>query len=198
MSNPIHLKHCILLWLSMLTSHLFGCTTTTKQNVQNQTMQTPDVPKSVSALPTPISSEPNLYSLKTPPIDPQKQWVQVGRYRVINAVPTNEQQDILQVMIQVTLPEELRTIQAAVEYLLERSGYEYAANGYHLTPSPLASDVQQLLSKPIPAVHRHLGPMTLQNALETLAGSPFQLKVDPIHRRLSYELLPSIVDQGHL
>jgi type IV pili sensor histidine kinase/response regulator len=114
--------------------------------------------------------------------------VQVGRYRAINAVPSKAQQDLLQVMVQVTLPGEVKTIQAAVQYLLLRSGYQ-------LEPKPMGSEVQQLLSKPIPAVHRHLGPMALHSALETLAGFPFQLQVDPVHRQVSYGLPQSFSHQ---
>jgi type IV pili sensor histidine kinase/response regulator len=100
-------------------------------------------------------------------------------------VPTREQQALLQVIIEVTLPEEVADIQSAVDYLLLRSGYQFTA-------LPQAYDVQQLLQKPIPAVHRHLGPMTLESALQTLAGAPFQLTVDPVHRQVGYALPANI------
>jgi type IV pili sensor histidine kinase/response regulator len=115
-------------------------------------------------------------------------WLQVGRYHSVNAIPSKEQQALLQVIIEVTLPEEVGDIQAAVDYLLLRSGYQF-------TVLPQSLDVQQLLQKPIPAVHRHLGPMTLESALQTLAGNPFQLTVDPVHRQVGYALPANITKQ---
>jgi conjugative transfer region protein (TIGR03748 family) len=116
------------------------------------------------------------------------QWLQTGRYHTFNAVPTTEQQALLQVVIDITLPEEVGNIQAAVDYLLLRSGYQFTA-------LPQSHDVRQLLQKPIPAVHRHLGPMTLESALQTLAGKPFQLTVDPVHRQVGYTLPANIARQ---
>jgi len=41
---------------------------------------------------------------------------------------------------------------------------------------------------PLPKVHHSLGPITLTQALSTLAGSPWRLVVDPIHRLISFQL----------
>ena len=176
--------------LLVLASLLVGCVNPTKQALQNRIAQRSGLMSSTSSAATATHSTPSLDSqslLST--IAPHDNSVQIGRYRVINAVPTNDQQDILQVMIQVTLPTEVQTLQSAVEYLLLRSGYQ-------LTHFASSSEVQQLLTKSIPAVHRHLGPMTLQRALETLAGSPFRLHVDPVHRQLRYELVPAVIKES--
>jgi type IV pili sensor histidine kinase/response regulator len=130
---------------------------------------------------TPRPDVAKLTNLNVKRYDPQ---VQVGRYRVLSAVPTEPQQQLLQVIIHVTLPEDLQTIRSAVDYLLPRSGYQ-------LVTSTADRDVQQLLAKPLPAVHRQLGPMTLQNALAVLVGSAFQLNIDPVHRTISYQLAPA-------
>ncbi|MGH8490231.1 MAG: FimV/HubP family polar landmark protein, partial [Gammaproteobacteria bacterium] len=45
-----------------------------------------------------------------------------------------------------------------------------------------------LLGWPLPAVHRTLGPMRLDEALKTLAGPAHYLVVDPVHRLVSFEL----------
>jgi len=38
-------------------------------------------------------------------------------------------------------------------------------------------------------VHRVLGPVTLRNALNTLAGPVWNLVIDPVNRIVSFELL---------
>ena len=193
MPQPIHLKHKPLtqsLWVpAILASLLAGCAVPNPQGPQIHDGQPTAPHHNLPALSAATPSEPGNHPEGSPLGNPQDQWVQAGRYRVVNAVPSKAQQDLLQVMVQVTLPGEVKTVQAAVQYLLLRSGYQ-------LEPKPMGNEVQQLLSKPIPAVHRHLGPMALHSALETLAGYPFQLKVDPVHRQVSYGLPQSFSHQG--
>ena len=45
-----------------------------------------------------------------------------------------------------------------------------------------------LLALPLPAVHRTLGPMRLDEALGALAGPAHTVVVDPVHRLVSFEL----------
>ena len=45
-----------------------------------------------------------------------------------------------------------------------------------------------LLAQPLPAVHRVLGPLRLDQALQILAGPVFKLVQDPLHRRIAFEL----------
>ncbi|SJM95587.1 hypothetical protein [Crenothrix polyspora] len=144
--------------------------------------------KATARWPASTANQSYLAALETTATKPGQHWLQVGRYHTVNAVPSKEQQALLQVIIEVTLPEEVADIQAAVDYLLLRSGYQF-------TVLPQSLDVQQLLQKPIPAVHRHLGPMTLESALQTLAGNPFQLTVDPVHRQVGYALPANITKQ---
>lgn len=160
--------------LSISTCLLCGCA----NRLPFQQARLPDHwPSATQRMATPNPSP----ALETTASKSGHHWLQVGRYHTINAVPTKEQQALLQVIIEVTLPEEVGDIQSAVDYLLLRSGYQFTA-------LPLADDIQQLLQKPIPAVHRHLGPMTLESALQTLAGEPFQLTIDPVHRQVGYQL----------
>ncbi len=44
-----------------------------------------------------------------------------------------------------------------------------------------------MFALPLPAVHRSLGPMTLRDALKTLAGPAFNLVQDPVHRLITFE-----------
>ena len=98
-----------------------------------------------------------------------------------SAAPTQAQAELMEATVAVQLPARIQTIGEAVRYLLQRSGYRLAA-AESTEPDTLA-----LFSLPLPAVHRHLGPMTLREALETLAGPAFYLVQDPVHRLITFE-----------
>lgn len=106
---------------------------------------------------------------------------QVGRYSVVAAVPTEAQADLLATTMTVRFPERIRTLGEAVRYLLQRSGYRLAGT------DSIGPDTIALFALPLPTVHRSLGPMTLRNALETLAGPAFSLVQDPVHRLITFE-----------
>ena len=107
--------------------------------------------------------------------------VQVGRYRSVFAGPTEGQADLLSAMVTVEVPSGVSTVGEAVHYLLRGSGYRLAAE---TASDPARAD---LLGLPLPEAHRSLGPMPLQDALETLGGPAFRLVEDPLHRLVSFE-----------
>lgn len=111
--------------------------------------------------------------------------VQVGRYSTLPAMPTVAQADLLATTITVSFPARIITVGEAVQYLLQRSGYRLA------TAPVIDPETADLLTLPLPAVHRHLGPITLTQALETLVGPAFRLIHDPVHRLISFELCTS-------
>ncbi|MCP4289062.1 MAG: pili assembly chaperone [Gammaproteobacteria bacterium] len=106
---------------------------------------------------------------------------QVGRYSVIAAVPTEAQADLLATTLTIRFPERIQTLSEAVRYLLQRSGYRLAKI------ESIGPDTANLFALPLPAVHRSLGPMTLRDALKTLAGPTFNLVQDPVHRLVTFE-----------
>ena len=113
------------------------------------------------------------------------QSTQIGRYTVVSATPTLEQENILSVIITVSMPEPIQTVGDAIQHLLNLSGYQLArfdAQG---------PEVLQLLNLPLPTIHRKLGPMPLQQALLTLASPAFRLHTDPVHRLIAYDLKPA-------
>lgn len=126
------------------------------------------------------TNPPKSKSLRSDP-EPES-LLQVGRYSQIKAAPTQAQIDLLRVMVSVTLPNEVITVRQAVEHILSRSGYRLTESGEQ------TEAVSGLLGKPLPRVHRHLGPMPLEESLRTLAGPVFDLMVDPVHRTVSYQL----------
>jgi type IV pili sensor histidine kinase/response regulator len=107
--------------------------------------------------------------------------VQVGRYSMIAATPTEAQADLLATTMTAHFPERIQTLGEAIRYLLQRSGYRLAS------VESIGPETAALFALPLPAVHRGLGPMTLKDALETLAGPAFQLIQDPVHRLITFE-----------
>jgi conjugative transfer region protein (TIGR03748 family) len=104
--------------------------------------------------------------------------VQTGRYSALIAGPTDSQRHPLHVIIEVTIPEEHSTVEQALRYLLRRSGYNLDA--------ALRPDVARLLAKPLPEVHRKLGPIALQDALTVLVTPYFVVSEDPINRLIRF------------
>jgi len=106
---------------------------------------------------------------------------QVGRYSLLAATPTEAQAELLATTMTVRFPARVQTVGEAVRYLLQRSGYRLA------TAESIGPDTVALFTLPLPAVHRNLGPMTLRDALETLAGPALHLVQDPGHRLVTFE-----------
>lgn len=107
--------------------------------------------------------------------------LQVGRYSILAASPTKAQAELLATTMTVRFPNRIQTVGEAVRYLLQRSGYRLA------NIESIGLDTAALFGLPLPAVHRSLGPMTLRDALETLAGPAFHLVQDPVHRLITFE-----------
>ncbi|MDH1440371.1 PilL N-terminal domain-containing protein [Pseudomonas sp. GD03721] len=113
---------------------------------------------------------------ETPPLPAQN--VRYGRYTLVNAEPTAEQLDLLAQIIEVSIPPGLNpTVQDAMRHVLQRSGYALC---------PVSSAVKVLFTRPLPATHYRLGPLTLRNALEVLAGPAWQLLADDIGRTVCF------------
>ena len=108
--------------------------------------------------------------------------ISTGRYSRVANVAEEGQRDPLRVVINVRIPAEIETVGGAVDYLLNRSGFRLADDAV------LTKEAKILLAHPLPQVHRKIGPMTLDEALQMFAGDAFQLVVDPVHRKVAYVL----------
>jgi FimV-like protein len=108
--------------------------------------------------------------------------VLVGRYLTVEPAPTAEQLHPLKVVIDVRFPRSVHTVGGAVQHLLPPSGYQLADTRNTDRHASI------LMSRPLPEVHRRIGPATLQDALAALAGEGWQLEVDPVHRLVSFRL----------
>ena len=103
-----------------------------------------------------------------------------GRYTLVSTQPTPEQRDLLAQIIEVNIPSNLNpSVQEALRHVLQRSGYSLC---------PATSSVQVLFTRPLPAAHYRLGPITLRNALQVLAGPTWLLTVDEVSRSVCFTL----------
>lgn len=112
---------------------------------------------------------------------PKETQVQIGRYSSADASNTDEQENLLNVVIQTEIPATVMTVGEAINFLLLRSGFSLApveAQGIHVT---------QLLQKSLPQAHRRVGPIMLKDALTMLVGKAFWMSVDPVHRLIAFD-----------
>ena len=150
-----------LVCLSLLTAALVsGCATTTA----------PLPPESIEEA--------------APVIEPEApEYIPVlrhGRYTLVELAPTAAQRDLLLQTIDVSIPEDARaTVGDGLQHVLKRSGYQLCE---------AAHTVIELYELPLPAAHLHLGPMTLRDALLTLAGPAWELHVDDRERKVCFEM----------
>jgi conjugative transfer region protein (TIGR03748 family) len=104
--------------------------------------------------------------------------VRYGRYTWVDLKPDTAQQDLLQQVVDISIPGTMSaTVGDALGYLLLRSGYQRCE---------ARDDVGRLYALPLPAAHLHLGPMVLRDALQTLAGPAWQLQVDDVMRQACF------------
>ena len=106
---------------------------------------------------------------------------QVGRYQTTAPLPTDSQTEPLQVRVTLTFPPEVETVGQAMGYALERSGYRLQS------VDKADPAMKLLLTRTLPESHRELGPMPLETLLQTLAGRPWRLVIDPAARLISFE-----------
>ena len=105
--------------------------------------------------------------------------LRVARYSTLAPMVTTEQQNPLAVIISLHFPQQIHNVSEAIDVLLQRSGYRVDK-----TISEPAWVVLDDL--PLPAVHRDLGPITLDQALRTLAGNEFAMRVNHLKRKVAF------------
>ena len=169
MKESINSNFILLSLISILG--IQGCTSTGKsvENVVDQTtQQEAELPAAVTPQEQPYYSTPS--------------DIQTGRYSSIKAKPTQSQRELLQVMITVSIPDEITRIGETIAYLLKRSGYQL------VQPQAKQIALSNFFLKRLPDVHRNIGPMSLEDALTILTSPAFKLNQDPVRRLISYKL----------
>lgn len=123
--------------------------------------------------------QPDLYP-KGAASEPQ---VRYGRYTLANTAPETEQRDLMAQIIDVNIPANMKpTVRDAMQYVVNRSGYSLCG--------PDQGHVNILFTRPLPAAQYKLGPMSLRNTLQVLAGPAWQVKVDEVMRSVCFVLRP--------
>ena len=81
-------------------------------------------------------------------------------------------------------PAEINTVGLAVRDLVSTQGLRLGV----VDTVEHRRGLLNLMAQPLPDVHRTLGPMSLKDALETLAGPSWYLVQDPLNRFVSFEI----------
>ncbi|MNI10707.1 hypothetical protein D3C73_638280 [compost metagenome] len=107
-------------------------------------------------------------------------WVRQDRYTLVNTQPTLEQRQPLYQLINVQIAPALHAnVGEALRHVLQRSGYSLC---------PDSAAVDRLFSRPLPAVHHQLGPISLLDALTIIGGPAWRINIDPVDRTVCYAL----------
>ena len=118
----------------------------------------------------------------SPVVHADSQALRVSRYVTLTAGANEAQKDPLSAVIpNLTFGWQVVTVFDALQVLLNDSGYRVAT--YHPDLR-----VHQLFNLALPSIHRQMGPISLENALNTLSGSPWMLAVDPVNRLVTFQL----------
>lgn len=134
-----------------------GCATTTAPSTPDATDEAAPAPEAPQFIPV----------------------VRYGRYTFVELAPTATQRDLLLQTIDVSMPEDTRaTLGDGLRHVLKRSGYQLCETAHPVT---------ELYALPLPAAHLHLGPMSLRDALLTLAGPGWELHADDRTRQVCFE-----------
>jgi len=111
---------------------------------------------------------------------------QINRYATVINKPLAAQINPLLAVQQIHFPQEVKTVGQAIEWWLHYSGYT-------LVPQNKQSESLQLVMRsPLPQIHRNLGPLTVREGVEILAGQKiFMLVEDPLKREVNVKLKPA-------
>ncbi len=110
-----------------------------------------------------------------------------GRYTLIELVPEAAQRDLMQQVVEVTIPQQLDThVGDAMRHVLRRSGYRLCET----------EEAASLYALPLPAAHLRLGPLILRDALLVLAGPAWELAVDDAVRQVCFVRNGALLTNG--
>jgi type IV pili sensor histidine kinase/response regulator len=107
--------------------------------------------------------------------------VTTDRYTLTKVEPQGDQRRPLTAILSMTFGTDIRTVGEAITETLNGSGYRWEQH----------ADDQSLTALPLPSVVRNLGPLRLKDALETIAGPAWILRVDELHRSVWFEVNPA-------
>ena len=113
-----------------------------------------------------------------------------SRYVLQRVDASRVQKDVLQSIVRETIPNQITSVGAALQYLLEPYGYQLDDRG----DKSGSLNFYVLLTRPLPKPHRTLNPVTLYDALDILGGESFEVVINPVLRTVRYRLKPAFQD----
>ncbi|VBI28616.1 PFGI-1 class ICE element type IV pilus protein PilL2 [Burkholderia pseudomallei] len=120
---------------------------------------------------------------REPASSPAVPVVRYGRYTLIELMQDDGQSDLMQQVIDLTIPSATNTtVGDGLHYVLRRSGYRLCDERMDTTAV--------LYALPLPAAHEHLGPLTLRDALQLLAGPRWTLLINDETREVCFAPQP--------
>lgn len=116
----------------------------------------------------------------------QAQTVKTDRYTRVKIEPSPGQISPLEEVTRIVFGDDVKTVGNAIIEVLDGSGYElrHIKDVYE---KPIDSI---LMAQTLPELHRRLGPITIHDALEVLAGEAWHLKTNVLGRELWFVLNP--------
>ncbi|WP_028447345.1 PFGI-1 class ICE element type IV pilus protein PilL2 [Chitinimonas koreensis] len=103
--------------------------------------------------------------------------VRQGRYTLVEMVPAQDQRDLLQQVVTISIPAAIdANVGDALRHVLLRTGYRLCDS----------QDMSALHDLPLPAAHLDLGPLPLRGILLVLAGPAWELSVDDVARYVCF------------
>ena len=112
--------------------------------------------------------------------------IRVGRYLTVNSSAQTAERTPLSQTFMLRFPGTIQTVGQAMGYLLSNTGYRLLPVKYQST------DVKDLFAQSLPMSDRKMGPMSVQQALLTLAGPAYLMLLDPKHSYVSFMLHRSL------
>ena len=113
---------------------------------------------------------------------------QINRYATVENKPLSAQINLLLAVQQVHFSQDIKTVGEAMDYWLSYSGFRFAPTDKQ------PSSLQAVMHQPLPQIDRNLGPLTVKDGLEVLAGQQvFTLVHDPLLREVNFKLKPDFM-----
>lgn len=105
--------------------------------------------------------------------------VLTDRYTRVSLEPRPEQISPMLAVVNIQFSDSVKTVGDAIFELLAGSGYRWDVG---------AAENHRLMELPLPIVSRTLGPVRLRDALMTLAGESWNLRIDELTRVISFDV----------
>lgn len=125
-----------------------------------------------------------LATLTLTPVSVANEKARTDRYTLISIEARSDQAQPLTALTNVTLGRDIQSVGDAIREVLKGSGYRWQSDGRN---DLLLNDL------PLPAVVRHMGPIRINDALQTLAGEAWILRMDNLHRVVWFDVNQAII-----